>query len=67
MAKNIFAGVKNSELFELARKYSPEFARHTSKVTATRLDLGWEANKDLLWLKIHSLTGFQQQSRKRKR
>ena len=46
MAKNIFAGVKNSELFELARKYSPEFARHTSKVTATRLDLGWEANKD---------------------
>lgn len=46
MAKNIFAGVKNSELFELARKYSPEFARHTSKITAERLNLGWEANKD---------------------
>ena len=46
MAKNVFQGVKNSELFELARKYSPEFARHTAKITADRLNLGWEANKD---------------------
>lgn len=37
--------VKNSTLFELARKYNPEFARHTAKITAERLDLGWEANK----------------------
>lgn len=37
--------VKNSTLFELARKYNPEFARHTAKITASRLDLGWEANK----------------------
>lgn len=38
--------VKNSTLFELARKYNPEFASHTSKITAGRLDLGWEANKN---------------------
>lgn len=37
--------VRNSTLFELARKYNPEFARHTAKITAERLDLGWEANK----------------------
>ena len=45
MAQNVFSGVKNSELFELARKYSPEFAGRTAKITAERLDLGWEANK----------------------
>lgn len=37
--------VKNSTLFELARKYNPQFARDTAKVSAERLDLGWEANK----------------------
>ena len=42
---NIFAGVKNSELFKLAQKYNPEFQKHTAKITADRLDLGWEANK----------------------
>lgn len=42
---NIFAGVKNSELFTLAQKFSPEFQRHSAKITAERLNLGWEANK----------------------
>ena len=42
---NIFAGVKNSELFTLAQKFNPEFAKHTAKITADRLNLGWEANK----------------------
>lgn len=42
----IFTGVRNSELFTLAQKYSPEFQRHTAKITADRLNLGWEANKN---------------------
>lgn len=42
---NIFDGVKNSELFTLAQKYNPEFAKHTAKITAERLNMGWEANK----------------------
>ena len=42
----IFSGVRNSELFTLAQKYSPEFQRHTAKITADRLNLGWEANKN---------------------
>ena len=42
----IFSGVKNSELFTLAQKYNPEFAKHTAKITAEKLNLGWEANKN---------------------
>ena len=42
---NIFAGVKNSELFTLAQKFNPEFAKHSAKITADHLNLGWEANK----------------------
>ena len=41
----IFSGVKNSELFKLAQKYDPNFEKLTAKVTASRLDDGWEANK----------------------
>lgn len=37
--------VKNSTLFELARKYNPQFARDTAKISSERLNLGWEANK----------------------
>lgn len=37
--------VTNSTLFELARKYNPQFARDTAKISAERLNLGWEANK----------------------
>lgn len=44
----IFKGVKNSELFKLAQKFSPEFAKSTAKITADRLDLGWEANKNFV-------------------
>ena len=42
----IFKGVKNSELFTLAQKFSPEFAKQTAKISADRLNLGWEANKE---------------------
>ena len=41
----VFKGVKNSELFTLAQKFNPEFAKHTAKITAEKLNLGWEANK----------------------
>lgn len=44
---SIFSGVSNSEIFELARCFSPQFKSHTAEVTASRLDDGWEANKSL--------------------
>ncbi len=46
MAKTIFSGVKNSEIFKLARAFSPQFKSFTANVTAKNLDAGWEANKD---------------------
>lgn len=47
MANTIVSGVRNSEIFELARAYSPTFASHTAHITATKLDEGWEANKSI--------------------
>lgn len=47
MAKNPFSGVKNSEIFKIAQKFSPNFQSQTAKVTAERLNDGWEANKNL--------------------
>ena len=47
MAATVFSGVKNSEIFKLAQAYSPQFKAYTANVTATNLDLGWEANKTI--------------------
>lgn len=46
MAKTVFSGIKNSEIFELCRAYSPQFKSFTANVTAQKLDAGWEANKN---------------------
>lgn len=43
----IFSGVKNSEIFKLARAFSPQFKAFTAALTADGLDNGWEANKNL--------------------
>lgn len=45
MSATIFDGIKNSEIFTLAQKYSPQFKSLTANVTAQNLDAGWEANK----------------------
>lgn len=47
MAATVFSGVKNSEIFKLAQAFSPQFKAYTAHVTATNLDLGWEANKTI--------------------
>lgn len=47
MAATVFSGVKNSEIFKLAQAFSPQFKSYTANVTATNLDLGWEANKTI--------------------
>lgn len=47
MAATVFSGVKNSEIFKLAQAFSPQFKAYTANVTATNLDLGWEANKTI--------------------
>lgn len=47
MATNPFSGIKNSEIFKIAQKFSPNFQNQTAKVTAERLNDGWEANKTL--------------------
>lgn len=46
MAKTVFSGVKNSEIFTLCQAYSPQFKAFTANVTAQKLDQGWEANKN---------------------
>lgn len=46
MAKTIFSGIKNSEIFRAIQAYSPQFKSLTAHVTAENLDKGWEANKD---------------------
>lgn len=46
MAKTVFSGVKNSEIFTLCQAYSPQFKSFTANVTAQKLDAGWEANKN---------------------
>ena len=46
MAKTVFSGIKNSEIFELCRAYSPQFKSFTANVTAQKLNQGWEANKN---------------------
>src|SRR5699024_1260096 len=47
MAKNPFSVIKKSEIFKIAQKFSPNFQSQTAKVTAERLNDGWEANKTL--------------------
>lgn len=47
MAATVFNGVKNSEIFKLAQAFSPQFKAYSANVTATNLDLGWEANKSI--------------------
>ena len=46
MAATVFTGVKNSEIFKLCQAYSPQFKSLTAKVSADRLNSGWEANKN---------------------
>lgn len=46
MATTVFTGVKNSEIFKLCQAYSPQFKSLTAKVSADRLNSGWEANKN---------------------
>lgn len=43
----IFTGLKNSEIFKLARTQSPQFKSLTANITAERLNEGWEANKKI--------------------
>lgn len=47
MAKTIFSGIANSEIFKLAQRYSSQFKSLTAEITADNLDKGWEANKTL--------------------
>lgn len=46
MAKTIFSGIKNSEIFTLCQAFSPQFKNLTANYTADKLDAGWEANKN---------------------
>lgn len=46
MAATVFTGVKNSEIFKLCQAYSPQFKSLTAKVSAEKLNSGWEANKN---------------------
>ena len=46
MAATVFSGVKNSEIFKLCQAYSPQFKSLTAKISAEKLNAGWEANKN---------------------